>query len=799
MKEQRLRTILSFCLWLALPLALLAQPANQTTRYDEQWGMSQWHITKMLQDHKGFMWLSTWNGLARFDGYEFVNFKTRAGDGCTATNDRIRDIFLAPGDNIYCLFDEVWYLFDRLTGRFSVVDKHTAARLGKLHQKDSFKVKASAKHADGVKRQMHDRQGNLWQLTDQALVKQAHYDSPCQPFPLQQNAQARCFMKDRSNNYWITTKAPNTVMLFGADNRLKGYLTPQGTLSASYTTFSSAVYCMCRLADGTLLLGTKPDGIYMLTPRNGGSGYNICHMKMPDGEKANAVYDIRQDRSGRVWIATFDGIFCLPSQGKTFIHIKQSATWRVRYLHISTDGKALMAATTTGIAIAPMPTPGKEAATRFTLHQREPDRKESLNNSATMDICETPGGRIFVSTESGGVNEFESIHRFDSEIRFKHHDQSTGFNSDVALSLTLWGNKLLVVGNNVISTLDLKSGEVRNYGMAFFRQAHQYSDAHPILLPDGSWLFGMQDGAFTLSPEKLSNAGYVPALELTAIQVERNDRNLCVDQLKEVTLNSRQRTLTVNFAALDLRAPENIQYAFRLHPDDEWTLIGTTHSLTLPDMKPGDYTLQLRSTNADGIWVGNVRELKVHVTPRFTETIWAQAGGFVLLLAIILGGIYAVVTIRQTRRKQRETLAAYLALLDRYPATGSEEQSNLPIAPEEEAPQQPVNEDDERLKVQIMQFVEENMGNSDAGLEEMASAVAMSRSGLNRKMKKLTGLSPVEFLREARIKHACRLLRQTTRPVSEVAYACGFTDPKYFGRTFKQMTGMSPSDYRSNG
>jgi transcriptional regulator GlxA family with amidase domain len=52
-------------------------------------------------------------------------------------------------------------------------------------------------------------------------------------------------------------------------------------------------------------------------------------------------------------------------------------------------------------------------------------------------------------------------------------------------------------------------------------------------------------------------------------------------------------------------------------------------------------------------------------------------------------------------------------------------------------------------------------------------------------------------MREARIKRACQLLRQTEKTVSEVAYACGFTDPKYFSRIFKQSIGQAPTEYRT--
>ena len=97
----------------------------------------------------------------------------------------------------------------------------------------------------------------------------------------------------------------------------------------------------------------------------------------------------------------------------------------------------------------------------------------------------------------------------------------------------------------------------------------------------------------------------------------------------------------------------------------------------------------------------------------------------------------------------------------------------------------------------VMAFIEENIGNSDMNIGDLASAAATSRSGLQRKMKQLMGITPLDFLREARIKHACLLLRNSGKTVAEVAYACGFTDPKYFSRCFKQSMGQSPTDYKN--
>jgi AraC-like DNA-binding protein len=73
----------------------------------------------------------------------------------------------------------------------------------------------------------------------------------------------------------------------------------------------------------------------------------------------------------------------------------------------------------------------------------------------------------------------------------------------------------------------------------------------------------------------------------------------------------------------------------------------------------------------------------------------------------------------------------------------------------------------------------------------------VSRSGLQRKLKQAMGITPQDLMKEARIKRACQLLRETDKTVSEIAYVCGFTDPKYFSRSFRQSIGKTPTEYKN--
>ena len=67
-----------------------------------------------------------------------------------------------------------------------------------------------------------------------------------------------------------------------------------------------------------------------------------------------------------------------------------------------------------------------------------------------------------------------------------------------------------------------------------------------------------------------------------------------------------------------------------------------------------------------------------------------------------------------------------------------------------------------------------------------------------RKVKQLTGQSPVEIIRVTRLKKAERLLKTTQMTVSEISYDVGFSSPSYFSKCFKDYFGVQPGEVREN-
>jgi len=92
--------------------------------------------------------------------------------------------------------------------------------------------------------------------------------------------------------------------------------------------------------------------------------------------------------------------------------------------------------------------------------------------------------------------------------------------------------------------------------------------------------------------------------------------------------------------------------------------------------------------------------------------------------------------------------------------------------------------------------VEARLSDSDLSVDDLAADMNLSRVQLYRKVKAITGSSPVELLRTARLNRAYQMLLTTDKSVSEVAYAVGFTAPSYFTKCFKEEYGMVPGDVR---
>jgi signal transduction histidine kinase/ligand-binding sensor domain-containing protein/DNA-binding response OmpR family regulator len=102
---------------------------------------------------------------------------------------------------------------------------------------------------------------------------------------------------------------------------------------------------------------------------------------------------------------------------------------------------------------------------------------------------------------------------------------------------------------------------------------------------------------------------------------------------------------------------------------------------------------------------------------------------------------------------------------------------------------------DEKLLERLMKCINDNLDNPDLTSEYLASEVGLSRVHLYRKLKELTNQSATNYIRNIRLTKAAELLRQKKCSISEVAYLVGYRTPNHFSTAFKELYGVSPSEY----
>ena len=102
---------------------------------------------------------------------------------------------------------------------------------------------------------------------------------------------------------------------------------------------------------------------------------------------------------------------------------------------------------------------------------------------------------------------------------------------------------------------------------------------------------------------------------------------------------------------------------------------------------------------------------------------------------------------------------------------------------------------DEELINKIIGIIEENITDSNFGVERLSEIINMSRSILHRKIKALTDLSSLDFIRIIRLKRAAELLQEGELRINEISDRVGFQSPSYFAKIFQKQFGVTPTEF----
>ena len=170
-------------------------------------------------------------------------------------------------------------------------------------------------------------------------------------------------------------------------------------------------------------------------------------------------------------------------------------------------------------------------------------------------------------------------------------------------------------------------------------------------------------------------------------------------------------------------------------------------------------------------------------------------GSFVAIILLIMAFVMIWRAYIQTRKaiRQRQTLNEEETLF--YTNADSRKIRQIFETPKEEMPAP--RSQDTIFAEQLNEAIRKNMGNPNLKMDDLGDEMGLSRVQLYRKVKAITGLSPVELLRQMRLQRGYALLQSTNKTVNEIAYEVGFGTPGYFSNCFKKQFGKYPMDVRA--
>lgn len=767
--KPKLLTSAFFALFIGISAIISPVKSQIVTHYDDHSGLSSRRVGGGIQDRNGLLWFATWNGLNCYDGYDFHWINIRPGDNAGISTGRLRDIQLSAKGNIWCHTDNGIYEFDLSTYSFKEIPPKTQ--------------KAIAKHMGKSWKGMTDTQGNLWTADREGLYRTTTTHHPASIIKGTEGEWPRVFAIDNVGNLWMSMCNSHRIKVFDTYGNIIRTI-----------MLDTAPYAMLPMQNGRVWVGGKPGSLLRIEA---------------DGRQTSVsddiVYDIKEDIEGHLWIATFgEGIKVFERPDDTPVSISAPVgglgKLKVRRLLITPSGN-IFATTTEGLLAGHIDDKNWRN-TKLKLIKRDASNEASLANNATMDLVRDSKGNIYVCTESSGIDMISEKELMDCvhgnrQPAFRHFNvNNSSLTSDFCKAMTMAGDSLIVVvGTDNVTAFNPITDQSVNYGRIFWSDSVRFEETKPLILNDDSWVLGTHEGALIASAHNLYSRGYIPPLVFTTLAIKDRGADFCLAARSEIALNADQRSITIGYAALDYTDNSGILYRSRLD-GSEWSSTGKNRSVTLFNLAAGKHTLEVQSTDRYGRWVGNNRTITITVAPFWYETWWARLLFLFTALAAIAAIAYTFLYIRRVNRQRRQLLEKYMKVLAK--TTGTETGAHTPRRPAISVTKT-LSAEDTRFLERVRKYIDQNIANPDANVDDMAEAAAASRSTLNRHLRSLLGISASQLLIEARMQRAKQLLArqgQTGSTIAEIGRQCGYHDPHYFQRAFKQKHGVTPSEWK---
>ena len=515
---------------------------------------------------------------------------------------------------------------------------------------------------------LRDSHKNLWVSRkygfDQIYFTNRNYDY----IHTSAEQEVRGVFIDSKKRLWVASKE-NRLEVYDKQGNYVGNMDSTGKLLQNRNiSFGRNVYTFFEDSEHRLWLGTRNHGIVVATEYDGKfTLHTFRHDKQdPYALSNDAIYSICRDTRNRIWIGTLGGginLFSGTLDNPRFIHSENlmkgypgDMCHKVRSLYCTRKG-VVLAGTTEGLLSFSDDFQKPEDIEFF--HN---DCEDGLSNNDVMDVLESRDGKIYIAAYSGGICMADVDSLLNTRIRFHYLNMKNGLPSDLPQSMLEDGEgNIWICFENYISKYKADRKGFDTYDSANLHTDLQITEAHPAIDQQGAMYIGTNQGVLRLRLYDLKKSSFVPRIVYAGVDIQNSDGTVSNSVLAadSLVLGKKERNVTIAFSALDYTNSEALQYAYRLKGiSDQWGYIGENHSIGFANLPSGDFVLEVKSTNGDGVWCDNITPLYIHIQPRFTETAWAWV--LYVLIAIILILTVSGIIVYITNLKRKVTLEQQL-------------------------------------------------------------------------------------------------------------------------------------------
>lgn len=276
-----------------------------------------------------------------------------------------------------------------------------------------------------------------------------------------------------------------------------------------------------------------------------------------------------------------------------------------------------------------------------------------------------------------------------------------------------------------------------------------------------------------------------------------------------IQLRASNRSFSISFSALDYGNEEQTMFNYRMKGlEDEWnTLMLGEHSVRYNALPAGRYVFEVRYLSAASTDHFETASIEVVVKPAFWNSWWFRLLLILLVVVLVIYGYNRRVA-ELKRREAEQLLNPIREVLEESEdprklqvrirtILDNQERYMKSVSKSVEADLEEVQKNTKPFMERVMEIMEKNYMDSEFGVQEFCDALGMSRSVASKHLNAEAGVPVGQFIRNYRLNMAKEMLSSKTgnRNITEIAYAVGFNDPKYFTRCFTKQFGMNPSSW----